>query len=242
MFYLIYLMPIPYPCHWTTAAPLNDFDATEYKVSDNDKPWLYREPYHYTKAYPPCPVRLAGGHGGAIQVSCDEYVLPSGRFELYGCYRSQETGEWKWRRSTKISTGIAFDATGILLATAETEKDAFTAIRRFLYINKIHLPYTAVNVLNYPHDGIIEKIKSVELYDDNYPELLSIIRNGFRFAVQFYIHEGDKPPHYEVPPHATEVDKFVKAWFGWHEANTMQIKYEANSADKITGNTERGEG
>lgn len=239
MFYLIYLMPVAYPMWMTTAPPLKDFDATGYKVSANYEPWMYREPYRYLDCFPPKPVPIAAESDKmALEYSIGNYMPPPGRFEHWAPERDDRTGEYGWVRGDDISENVWFDADGVLIASAETEKDVFTAIRGFLSVNHIKLPYTNVSVIDYTHGGTTEKIKSVEVYSENISGYMDELQRQFpscqtqRFAVQFYIHEGNEPPHYEHPPKSTEPDRFVKAWFDYHDRlrERAECQTETNSS------------
>lgn len=247
MFYLIYLMPVAYPAAYTTAPPLKNFDASGYKVSANYVPWMYRES-HRPAGCPPPPAPIAADKNRRIgELSLRGYTPPPGRFESYFSGRDYENGGYTWRRREEISKDVWLDAEGILIATAETEKDTFSAIRQFLYLNGIRLPYTNVSIIDYNHDGIVEKIKSVELYGSSIDLSMGDLQGQFpyqdakRLAIQFYIHEGDNPPHYENPAKSTEPDKYTKAWFDYHEARSTPAKYEADRSDKLADGTKAGD-
>ena len=248
MFYLVYLMPIPYPICWTTEPAIEGLDVTGYSVTLNKQPWAFREPCRRNPSKPPPPVPLAAdtSFGKLIyRYGYRGYIPITGLVTTYIPKRDYETNKIQWVKTQKIAKDIVLDAEGVLLAEAETEKDAFTALRAFLSINHIRLPYTNIRWINYEHDNITEKIKSIEVFDENMALTLTGGANIYdrgeyryceRFHIQFYIHEGDAPPHYECPPGAIP-DKFVKAYFEYYEqqaAATAAKQQDAASEEEET--------
>lgn len=242
MFYLVYLMPIPYPICWTTEPAIEGLDVTGYTISLNKQPWAFREPCRRHPDYPEPPVPLAADTSFLKRIyryNYGGYIPITGPVTTYIPRRDYKTNKVNWVKTQKIAKDIVLDAEGVLLAEAETERDAFTALRAFLSINHIRLPYTNIRWINYEHDNVTEKIKSIEVFDESVSLTLTgstniydLWESGYceRFHIQFYIHEGDAPPHYECPPGAIP-DKFVKAYFEYHERRAAAAAAKQQDTD-----------
>ena len=236
-------MPIPYPICWTTEPAIEGLDVTGYSISLNKQPWAFREPCrrHPSEPEPPVPLAADTSHLKCIyRYHYGGYIPTTRPVTTYIPERDYETGKIQWIKTQKPAESIALDAEGVLLAEAETERGAFTALREFLSINHLRLPYTKIRWINYEHDNITEKIKSVEVFDEamsltlmsNCVDIYDLWDGSYckKFHIQFYIHEGDTPPHYECPPGAIP-DKFVKAYFEYHERRAAAAAAKQQDTD-----------